>query len=172
MKGSGRIIVNTGDGKGKTTAAFGTAFRAAGHGLQVAVIQFIKGWSYGEVKAAERFPNMDLTRIGSGYTWAAEDPEVPRQLAREAWEVCRQKALSDQFDLLVMDELNYAIAEGFVDVQELLQLLTEKPARLSVIITGRNAKDELIAVADTVTEMRSVKHAYDQGIQACRGIEY
>jgi cob(I)alamin adenosyltransferase len=173
MLGRGRIIVNTGDGKGKTTAAFGAAFRAAGHGLEVAIVQFIKGsWDYGEVKAAERFPNITLTRIGSGFTWMAEDPAVPRQLAREAWAVCLEYAASDRFDLLVMDELNYAMIEGYVEADEVVNLLRTKPARLSVIITGRDAKPEVIEEADTVTEMRCIKHAFAQGIPARKGIEY
>jgi cob(I)alamin adenosyltransferase len=173
MLGSGRVIVNTGDGKGKTTAAFGAAFRAAGHDLEVAIVQFIKGsWDYGEVKAAERFSNISLTRIGSGYTWMAEDPAVPRQLAREAWALCLELAASDRFDLLVMDELNCAVAEGFVAPEEVVALLRTRPARLSVIITGRDAKPEVVEAADTVTEMRCVKHAYDQGVPARKGVEY
>jgi cob(I)alamin adenosyltransferase len=169
----GRIIINTGEGKGKTTAAFGTAFRAAGHGLQVAIVQFIKGsGNYGEAKAAEKFPNIILTRIGSGFTWKAEDPAVPRALAREAWEVCCEAAASDDFDLLVMDEINYAMHEGFIEPHEVADLLQHKPERLSVIMTGRNAPAELVALADTVTEMRCVKHAFDNGTHAKKGIEY
>lgn len=173
MLGAGRVIVNTGDGKGKTTAAFGTAFRAAGHGLEVAIVQFIKGpWSYGEVKAAERFPNISVTRIGSGYTWAAEDPEVPRRLAREAWAVCRELVTSDKYDLVVMDELNYAVAEGFIEAEEVAALVRSKPLRLSIIITGRGARPEILEVADTVTEMCCLKHAFDEGMPAQKGIEY
>lgn len=173
MLGRGRILVNTGSGKGKTTAAFGTVFRAAGHGHAVAVVQFIKGeWSCGEIRAAERFPNIQVTRIGAGYTWLADDPEVPRSLAREAWDKCCELAASDEFDLLVMDELNCAVAEGFVSVDEVLRLFEAKPARLSVIITGRDAKAEIIAAADTVTEMHCVKHAFYCGVPARRGIEY
>jgi cob(I)alamin adenosyltransferase len=170
---TGRIIVNTGDGKGKTTAAFGTAFRAAGHGQQVAIIQFIKGsWSYGEVKAAERFTNITLRRIGSGYTWAAKDPEEPRRLAREAWALCEELVADDAYDLLVMDEVNIAVAEGFVETSEVVDLLRTKPPRLSVILTGRGAAPEIIEMADTVTEMRCVKHAFANGMPAQRGIEY
>jgi cob(I)alamin adenosyltransferase len=173
MLGAGRIIINTGEGKGKTTAAFGAAFRAAGHGLEVAIVQFIKGpWSYGEVKAAERFPNISVTRIGSGYTWTAEDPEIPRQLARQAWAVCQELVASDKYDLLVMDELNYAVGEGFIEAGEVVALLRSKPSRLSVIITGRGARLEIIEVADTVTEMCCLKHAFAEGIPAQRGIEY
>ena len=173
MLGQGRIIVNTGDGKGKTTAAFGTVFRAAGHGQRIAVVQFIKGeWSYGEVRAAERFPNIEVTRIGAGFTWLVEDPEESRRLAREAWSKCVQLVESDDLDLLVMDEVNCAIAEGFVTSEEVVHVLLGKPARLSVIITGRDARAEIIDVADTVTEMRCVKHAFAQEVPGRRGIEY
>jgi len=169
----GLVIVNTGDGKGKTTAAFGTAFRAAGHGKRVAIVQFIKGpWDYGEVKAAESFPNITLERIGSGFTWLADDPEEPRRLAREAWERSQELAMSDRYDLLVLDELDCALSEGYVGVDEVLSLLSRRPERLSVIITGRGAPAELIEAADTVTEMRCIKHAYDSGTPARRGIEY
>ena len=165
--------MNTGDGKGKTTAAFGTAFRAAGHGQQVAIVQFIKGsWDYGEVKAAERFSNMTLRRIGSGYTWKAKDPEEPRRLARDAWMLCGELLRSDEYDLLVMDELNIAVAEGYIQPQEVVDLLREKPARLSVVLTGRDAAPELVAIADTVTEMKNIKHAFEEGIPAQRGIEF
>ena len=169
----GRIIVNTGDGKGKTTAAFGTALRAAGHGQQIAIVQFIKGtWNYGEVAALESCPNVDLRRFGSGFTWEAEDPEVPRGLAREAWDVSRDLAASGRYDLLVLDELNYAVTEGYVSVDEILDMLKAKPERLSVIITGRNAAPGLIDAADTVTEMRSIKHGFEGGAAAKKGIEY
>ncbi len=173
MLGRGRIIVHTGDGKGKTTAAFGAAMRASGHGLEVAVVQFIKGaWNYGEVRAAESCLNIEVTRIGSGYTWLAEDPSEPRMLAQEAWKVSREIALSDRYDLLILDELNCAVAEGYVGVDEVLALLVDKPARLSIIITGRDAKPEIIDAADTATEMRCLKHAYAQGVPARKGIEY
>lgn len=173
MLGSGRIIVHTGDGKGKTTAAFGAALRASGHGLKVAVVQFIKGnWAYGEARALEGYPNIEITRIGSGFTWLAEDPAEPRRLARQAWEVAKGLAFSDRYDLLVLDELNCAVVEGYVTVDEILTMLAERPQRLSVIITGRGAPPELMEAADTVTEMRCVKHAFAQGIPAKRGIEY
>jgi len=171
--GVGRIIINTGDGKGKTTAAFGAVLRAAGHGLKVAVVQFIKGsWNYGETRALQALPDVEITRIGSGFTWLAEDPAVPRRLALEAWELAKDLALSDQYDLLVLDELNCAIVEGYVGVTDVLALLRDKPQRLSVIITGRGAPPELIEAADTVTEMRCIKHAFAQGVPARRGIEY
>jgi cob(I)alamin adenosyltransferase len=173
MLGVGRIIINTGDGKGKTTAAFGIALRASGHGLKTAIVQFIKGtWNYGETRALESLPNIELTRIGSGFTWLADDPSLPRGLAEQAWKLARELALSDGYDLLILDELNCAIVEGYVDVDDVLAMLAEKPQRLSVVITGRDAPSQLIEAADTVTEMRCVKHAFGQGVPARRGIEY
>ncbi len=173
MLGQGRVIVYTGDGKGKTTAALGAALRASGHGLQTAIVQFIKGsWDYGEANALELLANIELTRIGSGYTWLAEDPDEPRSLAREAWGLSRELTMSDRYDLLILDELNCAIAEGFVDVGEVLDLLSNRPPRLSIVITGRGALPELIEAADTVTEMCCVKHAFAQGVPARKGIEY
>ncbi len=169
----GRVIVNTGEGKGKTTAALGTVLRAAGHGQHVAIVQFIKGdWNYGEAAALRGCPSVELQRIGSGFTWKADDPAVPRALAREAWEVSRRLALSDEYDLLVLDELNYAAGEGYVSEEEILDLLQTKPERLSVIITGRGASQGLINAADTVTEMRCIKHAFEGGAPAKKGIEY
>lgn len=173
MLGQGRVIVHTGGGKGKTTAALGAALRASGHGLNTAVVQFIKGsWDYGEAKALAVIPNIELTRIGSGYTWLAEDPEVPRTLAREAWQAAQELASSDRFDLLILDELNCALKEGYVTVEEVLAFLDTRPRRLSVLITGRDAPPGLIDAADTVTEMKCVKHAFDQGIPAQKGIEF
>ncbi len=173
MLGSGRIIVYTGDGKGKSTAAFGSALRASGHGLKTAILQFIKGeWDYGETRALAGLAGIEVTRIGSGFTWLAEDPAQPRLLAEEAWKAARELALSDRYDLLVLDELTHAINEEYVSVEEVLALLSEKPDRLSVIITGRDAPTGLIDAADTVTEMCSVKHAFEQGVPARRGIEY
>ena len=173
MLGRGRVIVFTGEGKGKTTAAFGAAIRASGHGLNVAIVQIIKGvWDYGEVKAIAMCGNIEVTRIGSGFTWLAEDPSEPRKLAREAWATAKEIALSGRHDLLVLDELNCAVAEGYVEVGEVLALLADRPSDLSVVITGRDAKPEIIEVADTATEMRCLKHAFYQGVPARKGIEY
>jgi cob(I)alamin adenosyltransferase len=170
---SGRIIVNTGDGKGKTTAALGTAFRAAGHGQSVAIVQFLKGkWTYGELAAVQRFPNITLARMGSGFTWEKEGLDEDRELARRAWETCLELVRTGGYDLLVMDELNLVIDYGFIDLQEVLDFLRDKPEELSVIITGRRARPELCEVADTVTDMRVVKHAFRGGMRAQKGIEY
>lgn len=169
----GRIIVNTGDGKGKTTAALGTAFRAAGHGQNVAIVQFLKGkWTYGELAAVQRFPNILLARMGTGFTWEKEGLDEDRELARRAWEVCRELTATGEYDLLVMDELNYALDYGFIEVDEVLRFLRDRPEGLSVIITGRRAKPEIMEIADTVTDMRAVKHAFRGGMRAQKGIEY
>lgn len=173
MPRRGRIIVNTGDGKGKTTAALGTAFRAAGHGQNVAIVQFLKGkWTYGELAAVQRFPNITLARMGTGFTWEKDGLDEDRELARRAWTVCQELAATGEYDLLVMDELNYALDYGFIDLQEVLAFLAGKPDDLSIIITGRRAKAEIMEAADTVTDMRAVKHAFRGGTRAQKGIEY
>jgi len=167
------VIINTGDGKGKTTAALGTALRAAGHGHRVAIVQFLKGeWNYGEARALARFENVELIRIGSGFTWQAEDPAVPHNLAREAWAIAWDRVTSGRYDLVILDELNYVLGEGYVTVQEVLALLAARPAPVSIIITGRGAPQELVDVADTVTEMHCVKHPFTEGTAAQKGIEY
>ncbi len=167
------MIINTGDGKGKTTAALGAALRAAGHGQRVAIVQFLKGeWNYGEARALARFENVELIRIGSGFTWEAEDPDVPQTLARQAWAIACDRVASGRYDLVILDELNYVLREGYVTVQEVLALLAAKPTPVSVIITGRGAPQELVDAADTVTEMCCVKHPFSEGRAAQRGIEY
>jgi len=173
MLGIGRVIVYTGDGKGKTTAAFGIALRAAGHDLQTVIVQFVNGtWDYGETRAIETLPNVEIARVDFGVDAPAEDAGRPRRLAQEAWRVATEAVRSDRYDLLILDELNYAIAEGHVNVDEVLAVLASRPQRLSVVVTGRAAPPELLDVADTVTEMRCVKHAFAQGVPARRGIEY
>ncbi len=171
---TGRIIVNTGDGKGKTTAALGTAFRAAGHGQKVAIVQFMKGkWTYGELAAIDQFPNITFVRMGrTGFTWEKEGPEEDRALAERVWQIAMELVDSGEYDLLVMDELNNALDYGFLELDTVLDFLHSRPEELSVIITGRRAKPEIIALADTVTEMTAVKHAFGSGRRAKKGIEY
>lgn len=172
-RAGGRIIVNTGDGKGKTTAALGTAFRAAGHGKNVAIVQFLKGkWTYGEFLAVQRFPNIYLARTGTGFTWEKDDLQEDRELAMKAWNISKKLVASDEYDLLVLDELNYAIGYSFIEVDAVIKLLRGKPEQLSVIITGRGAPKEIVDEADTVTEMRTVKHAFSNGRRGQKGIEY
>lgn len=173
MASSGRIIIHTGDGKGKTTAALGTAFRALGHDQKVCVIQFLKGQGdYGERIMAQRMPALEWHVCGRGFVFTKEAIEADRSVAREGFALARQKMLSGAFDLIILDEVTYLSSFDFVTVDELVYLLQEKPASLSVILTGRNAAPELIAVADTVTECQSVKHAFEAGIKAHEGIEF
>jgi cob(I)alamin adenosyltransferase len=172
----GLIIVNTGPGKGKTTAAMGTALRAVGNGMKVLMLQFLKGsWHYGELDAVKAFgDNFLLKQLGRGFVkvgGAETDPEDIR-MVEEAWSESRDAILSGKWDLVVLDEINYAISYGMLDPDNVVQTLKQKPEMVHVILTGRNAHPKIVGIADTVTEMRQVKHAYESGIQAQRGIEY
>ncbi len=173
MTGDGRIIINTGDGKGKTTAALGLAFRALGHGRRVCVIQFIKGQGeYGERLFAESLAGLDWFICGKGFVFKKERIEEDRIVARAGFELAREKIASDAYDLIILDELTYLPQFGFLDVADIVEVLTHKPPRLTIVITGRNAPTELVAVADTVTDMQSVKHAFASGVKAQKGIEF
>ncbi len=176
----GLILINTGPGKGKTTAALGTAFRAAGNGMRVLILQFLKGsWHYGELDAAKIMgapPNPDfvIKQMGRGFVkvgGAEIDPEDIR-MVEAAWNEAAEAILSDDWDLVVLDEINYAIGYKMLDPQAVADVLARKPERVHVILTGRNAHPILVEIADTVTEMREVKHAYQKGILAQRGIEF
>jgi cob(I)alamin adenosyltransferase len=174
-KRHGLIIVNTGNGKGKTTAALGTVFRALGQGFKVAMVQFIKGgWRYGELNAAEKFANFSLEPMGHGFLKLGDEKPAREdcELAEKTWARCAEKILSDENDLVVCDEVNYALSYGLLPVEMVLKTLAQKPPRVHVILTGRNAPAELIEVADLVTEMREIKHPYQKGIKAQRGIEF
>lgn len=170
----GLVVVNTGDGKGKSSSAFGMAFRAAGWGLKVCVIQFIKGqWQTGEHKAAERFENIEWHALGDGFTWDTKNPEQDIRTSREIWEFSQQKILSEEFDVVILDEINYCCGYQWISGGEIADFIVNlKPRWMHLILTGRNAPPEVIAVADTVTEMTKIKHAYDQGILAEQGIEF
>jgi cob(I)alamin adenosyltransferase len=167
------VLVNTGDGKGKSTAAFGTAMRAVARGWRVAVVQFLKSgeWSVGEEKIGRQV-GMDWWALGDGFTWDSEDIEESEAMARAAWDHARSTIESGQYQLVVLDEVTYPIRGGWIDLDEVLTVLRERPEKVNVILTGRGAPQELIDLADTVTEMRNVKHAYDQGVMARRGIDY
>ncbi len=172
----GLILINTGPGKGKTTAALGTALRAVGCGMKVLVLQFIKGsWHYGELDAVEAFgPNFVLKQMGRGFVkigGAEPDPEDVR-LVQQAWVEAREAIYSGEWDMVVLDEINYAISYKMLDAAAVAEALRGKPEMVHVILTGRNAHPLLVELADTVTEMREVKHAYQKGILAQRGIEY
>ncbi|MFZ0304262.1 MAG: cob(I)yrinic acid a,c-diamide adenosyltransferase [Terracidiphilus sp.] len=172
----GLILINTGPGKGKTTAALGTALRAAGNGMRVLVLQFLKGsWHYGELDAVETFgQNFQMKQMGRGFVkvgGAETDPEDIR-LVEAAWAEAREAIESGEWDMVVLDEINYAISYGMLDPGQVAEVLRNKPEMVHVILTGRNAHPLLVEMADTVTEMREVKHAYQKGILAQRGIEY
>ncbi len=172
----GLLIINTGPGKGKTTAALGTALRAVGNGMRVLMLQFLKGsWHYGELDAAETFgANFVLKQMGRGFVkigGAETDPEDIR-MVEAAWEEARQAIYSGEWDLVILDEINYAIGYKMLDPEIVADALRNRPEMVHVILTGRNAHPLLVELADTVTEMREVKHAYQKGILAQRGIEY
>ena len=172
----GLIIVNTGPGKGKTTAAMGTALRAVGNGMKVLMLQFLKGsWHYGELDAVQAFGDkFVMKQMGRGFVkvgGAETDPEDIR-MVQEAWQEARSAIFSGIWDLVILDEINYAISYNMLDPATVVEALKQKPEMVHVILTGRNAHPTIVEVADTVTEMRQVKHAYEKGVMAQRGIEY
>jgi cob(I)alamin adenosyltransferase len=173
-KRKGLIVVNTGEGKGKSSSAFGMAFRAAGWGMKVCVIQFIKGkWKTGEQKAAEKFDNIEWHAPGDGFTWDTKNLSQDIRTSREIWELCKEKVRSEEFDLVVWDEINYCSGYGWISGEEIAKFLVEeRPAWMHVILTGRDAAPEVVEVAHTVTEMTKVKHAFEQGIKATQGVEF
>lgn len=172
----GLLLVNTGPGKGKTTAALGTALRALGSGMRVLVLQFLKGsWDYGELHVAEGFDGrFAIRQLGRGFVkvgGAETDPEDLRLVA-EGWAEAVRAIDSAEWDLIVLDEILYAIGYGMLEAEAVAAVLRDRPPLLHVILTGRNAHPLLVELADTVTEMREVKHAYQRGILAQRGIEF
>jgi cob(I)alamin adenosyltransferase len=168
----GVLLVLTGNGKGKSSSAFGMVARALGHGMRVAVVQFIKGsFSTGEEAFFRRFPDVSYHVMGDGFTWDTQDKEQDRRTARRAWKQVKQYLADASVDMLVLDELNIVLKLGLLPLDEVLDALIERPARQHVIVTGRSAPQQLIEIADTVTEMRPIKHAFDAGVQAQRGIE-
>ncbi len=174
MSNKGLIIVNTGDGKGKTTAALGTIFRALGYNYHVCMIQFIKGsWHYGELDAAKKFPDtFELIPMGEGFTWETKDKERDTLVANRTWEFCKKKILSNKYKIVVLDEINIAMSLNYLDIQEVATFLQKKPEDLHIILTGRNAPSEIIEIADMVTEMKAIKHPFQSGIKAQKGIEF
>jgi cob(I)alamin adenosyltransferase len=169
----GRVLVITGDGKGKTTSALGTAFRALGHGQKVCVIQFVKGkGSYGERIMAEKLDNLDWFICGKGFLFNKDKLDEDKKVAEEGFAIAREKVLSDTYDLVILDEVTYLPTYNFLDVDRVIDLINDKPERLSVIFTGRGAHDKLIAVADTVSVIEPFKHAFENGVKAQKGIEF
>lgn len=174
MATQGLVIINTGHGKGKTTAAFGQALRAAGQGLKVCIIQFIKGQAAtGEAEALTTAfaGRIELHRAGTGFTWQQE-METVKAAALAGWRLAGEKIFSDAYDLIVLDELTYLISFGILTEEEVIALFRKRPQRLHLVITGRDAGQGLIDYADLVTEMRAIKHPFQKGVKAQKGIEF
>ncbi|HEX2183946.1 MAG TPA: cob(I)yrinic acid a,c-diamide adenosyltransferase [Chloroflexota bacterium] len=169
----GLVIVHTGNGKGKTTAALGLLLRAWGRRMRVVMLQFIKaqGAKWGEIQAAARL-GVEIIPLGGGFTWESTDIEHDRQLARAGWAECRARIESGAYDLVILDEITYCFRFGWLDLDEVLDVLRRRPAGQHVVLTGRDAPPELIDFADLVTEMRAIKHPYTAGVKAQKGIEF
>lgn len=168
------LIVNTGNGKGKTTAALGQVFRALGHGFKICILQFLKGtWKYGELEAAKRFTDLlEIHALGKGFTWRSENIQEDIRLAREAWDYAKQVIHSGKFNMVVLDELTYLVSYGMVQEEDILECLKNRPPTLHIVVTGRDASKALTELADVVTEMREIKHCFQEGIMGQRGIEF
>ena len=173
-KKKGLIIVHTGDGKGKTTAAFGTALRALGRGYKVAMVQFIKGkWKTGEVEAARKFKDQfEILTMGDGFTWDTQNFEKDAQAAERAWKKCVEFLNDKEHELVIFDEINYVMKYNFLNPKKVVEALKKKPALKHVILTGNGVPQEIIDLADLVSEMKCIKHPYTQGLKAQPGIEY
>jgi cob(I)alamin adenosyltransferase len=171
----GLLIVHTGKGKGKSTAAFGMVFRMLGHGEKVAIVQFVKGrWQTGERVALEKFGDLvSINTMGEGFTWETQDRQRDLAAARAAWERAKALIKAGAHRLVLLDEINIVLRYDYLPIEEIVAFLRdEKPEHVHVIVTGRNAKDELIEIADLVTEMEMVKHPFRSGVKAQRGIEF
>ena len=170
----GLIIVHTGTGKGKTTAAFGMVLRCIGHGMRVGIVQFVKGaWGTGERDVLAKFPELVTCRaMGEGFTWDTQDRARDIAAARAAWELAKEMIADPSYNLILLDELNIVLRYDYLPLDEVLGVLKAKPRDLHIVVTGRNAKPELIELADLVTEMTLVKHPFRAGVKAQRGIEF
>ena len=177
MSEKGLVIVYTGNGKGKTTAALGMALRAIGYDHKVCMLQFIKGsWHYGEMDSSKKLePNFELIAVGKGFVGILDDNsprEEHEKYAAEAVRICREKIFSEKYNVIILDEVNYAINLGLIDVQEIIKIIKEKPSDLDLVLTGRDVKEEIIELADLVTEMKEIKHPFKSGIKAKKGIDF
>lgn len=171
----GLVIVHTGKGKGKSTAAFGMAFRQIGHGNKIAVIQFVKGaWNSGEKIVLEKFPELvTIKAMGEGFTWETQDRQKDIENANAAWEEAKKAILDPEIRFVLLDELNIVLRYDYLNIEDVVRFLSdEKPEDTHVVITGRNAKDELIEIADLVTDMTQIKHPFRAGVKAQEGIEF
>ncbi len=167
------VLLYTGDGKGKTTSALGVTMRAWGRGWKVCWLQFIKSKTanYGETRAARRM-GIEMIPLGDGFTWLSKDINKDIALARECWALAREKIESAAYDLVVLDEITYPVTYGWLEAGEVIAVLRDRPADTHIIMTGRNAAPELVEFADLVSEMTEVKHPFQQGIKAQRGIDF
>ncbi|MDW0126904.1 MAG: cob(I)yrinic acid a,c-diamide adenosyltransferase [Nitrososphaeraceae archaeon] len=173
----GIVIVYTGNGKGKTTASLGVALRAIGHGLRVCMVQFIKGeWHYGELNSLKKLePDFELIVAGKGFIGIIDDDhafEEHVRAAKTALDIVEQKISLDTFDIIILDEINYALHLGVLQLADVMKILQNRPKHLSLILTGNHACEEIITLADLVTEMKEIKHPYKKGIKAKRGIDF
>lgn len=173
----GLVIVYTGKGKGKTTAALGMALRAVGYDHKVCMIQFIKGsWHYGEMTSSKRLePEFELTAIGKGFVGIIDDKspiEDHKKIAQEALKVAQEKINSKMYNIVILDEINYAINLGLVSLKDVMDVISNRPDDVNLVLTGNHAKDEIIEKADLVTEMREIKHPFKSGIKAKKGIDF
>ena len=177
MGKDGLVIVYTGDGKGKTTAALGMALRAAGYNHKICIIQFIKGsWPYGEIESIKRLePEVELVIVGKGFVGIIDD-KSPREdhekIAKEAIKISKEKIQSGNYDIVILDEVNYAINLNLINLNDVLDLIKLKPEKLNLVLTGNHAKKEIIDAADLVTEMKEIKHPFKSGIKAKKGIDF
>lgn len=177
MGKDGLVIVYTGKGKGKTTAALGMALRAIGYDHKVCMIQFIKGsWHYGEMTSSKRLePEFELTAVGKGFVGIMDDKspiEDHKKIAEEAMAIAREKIASKKYNIVILDEINYAINLGLVSLDDVIKLIKSKPEDVNLVLTGNHVRDELVELADLVTEMKEIKHPFKSGIRAKKGIDF
>ena len=168
------VLVHTGDGKGKSSSAFGVVLRAVARDWKVCVVQFLKSgdWQVGEEKVSRERLGVDWYAIGEGFTWDSDDLTEDQAVAAQAWQQARTVIEAGEHRLVVLDEITYPMNWGWIDTDEVVQVLRDRPEQVNVVLTGRDAPQALIDVADTVTEMRKIKHAYDSGVLAKKGIDY
>lgn len=168
----GLLLIITGNGKGKSTSGFGTIARAVGHGLTCSVAQFIKGtWDNGERNLLEKL-GVEFQVMATGFTWETQDKELDTQAAQVVWQECKRMLNDASIDVILLDELTYMVSYGYIDLEEVVDALNNRPPMQSVIITGRGAHRTLIEMADTVSEVKNVKHAFDSGVKALKGVDW
>lgn len=168
----GLLLVITGNGKGKSTSGFGTIARAVGHGKKCAVAQFIKGtWDNGERNLLEKL-GVEFQVMATGFTWETQNKETDTQAAQQVWQECKRMLKDESLDVLLFDELTYMVSYGYIDLDDMVDALAQRPHMQSVVITGRGAHRTLIEMADTVSEVRNVKHAFESGIKALKGVDW